>query len=151
MVRATLVLCWETKCCTNLKTHISCGVVVFLACRDFSSQMSRLLTTEESRMNYHSRTEELGFIKRRFYIFAESNSAGLATRRMRLNDPFFRMLAMTDRTTVTEITEPLNDCQFDKNRSFQDPTHTNAYPYCTGFDRFYKGKVYTKTPPKSIK
>ena len=108
------------------------------------SQMSRLLTTEESRMNYHSRTEELGFTpKEDFYIFAESNSAGLATRRMRLNDPFFRMLAMTDRTTVTEITEPLNDCQFDKNRSFQDPTHTNAYPYCTGFDRFYKGKVYT--------
>ena len=58
-------------------------------------------------------------------------------RRDLVNNTFLRLQYTPNHTDVAQAISLGDDCAFDTNRTVQFPTHTTAYPSCTGYQKSY--------------
>ena len=58
-------------------------------------------------------------------------------RRDLVNNTFMRLQYTPNHTDVAQAISLGDDCAFDTNRTVQFPTHTTAYPSCTGYQKSY--------------
>lgn len=73
----------------------------------------------------------------KFEVLTQDGGLLANKRRDLVNNTFLRLQYTPNHTDVAQAISLGDDCAFDTNRTVQFPTHTTAYPSCTGYQKSY--------------